>query len=261
MSHYRRFSGSAGLRIGGKGGIRVHRCYALDRPYTFDELKRWGNAANEAAGAKIVDTRLFQAVQVHYTAAPLFRGCEDPLGVDARDWSAASVTSSRWRSRPRRAARKPNASAKRGGPPKGKEASLLLHDPAVAFLRDHPTEVSYPLWWAIATNLARVDGGDELFHWLSSLDPDRYDRAAAGKLLDTAREANQPCTVDYIESLGFEGYRYWPLRHKIKAPVCLRHADPDLIEAPGGLRPRHDLGALPRPGERQGESGAGKVCH
>jgi hypothetical protein len=55
-----------------KPGIRARAWYWLDRPVSDAEAKRW-------LGAAPVDLSLFRAVQLHYTAAPVFRGCPDPL--------------------------------------------------------------------------------------------------------------------------------------------------------------------------------------
>jgi hypothetical protein len=55
-----------------KPGIRARAWYWLDRPVSDAEAKRW-------LGAAPVDLSLFRAVQLHYTAAPVFRGCLDPL--------------------------------------------------------------------------------------------------------------------------------------------------------------------------------------
>jgi len=48
-------------------------------------LKRWATAVNAAAGEKLIDPALYSPVQPHYTAAPIFIGCPDPLA--ARRWA------------------------------------------------------------------------------------------------------------------------------------------------------------------------------
>lgn len=43
--------------------------------------------------------------------------------------------------------------------------------------RTHPEQVSEPAWWAMITNLAHLEGGIDLIHEISRLDPVRYDFA------------------------------------------------------------------------------------
>jgi hypothetical protein len=43
------------------------------------ELKRWAAAVNTEAGYKLIDPVLFDAIQAHYIAAPLFNNMVDPL--------------------------------------------------------------------------------------------------------------------------------------------------------------------------------------
>jgi hypothetical protein len=58
--------------------IRLHLWYWLDRPITDPEAKRW--AQHISADYTPIDTSLYQSVQPHYTAAPIFEdGLEDPL--------------------------------------------------------------------------------------------------------------------------------------------------------------------------------------
>lgn len=62
---------SAGARPGGK--IRAHVWYLLNRPACDASLRDW----LRELGVK--DLSLYNAVQVHYTAAPLFEGMDDPM--------------------------------------------------------------------------------------------------------------------------------------------------------------------------------------
>jgi hypothetical protein len=65
--------------------LHVHVFVLLDRPYSGDELKLWAGEVNDRgkeAGAvgKVVDPALFNGVQAHYTAAPVFgKGVVDPV--------------------------------------------------------------------------------------------------------------------------------------------------------------------------------------
>ena len=70
-------SSSAGI----KSGIRVHLWYWLTKPVTCYDLKQqWAVKFNQQEGSKLIDPALFQAVQPHYTAKPVFvGGAVDPL--------------------------------------------------------------------------------------------------------------------------------------------------------------------------------------
>lgn len=63
---------SAGARPGGK--IRAHVWYLLDRPACDASLRDW------LRGLGVADLSLYNAVQIHYTAAPIFEGVEEPIG-------------------------------------------------------------------------------------------------------------------------------------------------------------------------------------
>jgi hypothetical protein len=70
------FSSSAGVRQTDK--IKLHLWFWLDRNVTDQEAKRWAKQVNQ--GSKFVDPALYEPVQAHYTAAPVFRdGIPDPL--------------------------------------------------------------------------------------------------------------------------------------------------------------------------------------
>lgn len=57
---------------------RIHLWFWLNRPVTDAEAKRWAQQIN--AESKLIDASLYQAVQPHYTAAPIFSdGMKDPL--------------------------------------------------------------------------------------------------------------------------------------------------------------------------------------
>jgi hypothetical protein len=72
-------SASAGLRDAGY--ISAHLFYWLTEPVSSQRLKQWGKAINESMGSKLIDTALFQAVQIHYTAGPIFQEMPDPFGM------------------------------------------------------------------------------------------------------------------------------------------------------------------------------------
>jgi len=63
------WSSSAGV----KEGLRAHFWFLLDRPVCDKSLKAWVKSLGG------FDTGLYQPVQPHYTARPLFDGIDDPL--------------------------------------------------------------------------------------------------------------------------------------------------------------------------------------
>ena len=62
-----------------KGRISAHLFYWLSEPVSSQRLKQWGTATNQSLGKRLIDTSLFQAVQIHYTAGPIFEGVDDPF--------------------------------------------------------------------------------------------------------------------------------------------------------------------------------------
>jgi hypothetical protein len=59
--------------------LSVRLAFWSEVPLSDAELKRWAAAINKAAGYKLVDPVLFDAIQAHYIAAPSFIGMADPL--------------------------------------------------------------------------------------------------------------------------------------------------------------------------------------
>ena len=66
------WSSSAGIK--GWESLRAHLWFWLDRSFPDDELRRWSKAIEAE-----IDPALFNAVQAHYTAAPIFEGLPDPV--------------------------------------------------------------------------------------------------------------------------------------------------------------------------------------
>jgi hypothetical protein len=58
--------------------IRVRLFFLVDRPISNEERKAWGKSVNAKTGIKLVDTSLFSAEHVIYTATPEFKG-HDPF--------------------------------------------------------------------------------------------------------------------------------------------------------------------------------------
>ena len=61
----------------------------------------------------------------------------------------------------------------------------------IQWCRTHPDQVSEPLWWAMITNLAYLEGGPQRIHEISRLDARRYDD------LDTQRVIERIVTAGY----------------------------------------------------------------
>ncbi|MDE2370274.1 MAG: AAA family ATPase [Burkholderiales bacterium] len=80
VSYWWQLSSSAG-KPGSANVLKAHIWFVLDRPVTGDELDAWARALN-----LIVDVTTFRTVQVHFVAAPVFDGVEDPVPVRSGIW-------------------------------------------------------------------------------------------------------------------------------------------------------------------------------
>lgn len=78
-TYHWQLSSSAGVFDMNK--VSLHLWFWLVYPVPDAELKRWAKHVNQVAGIKLVDPALFQHVQAHYVAAPLFKGMADPFPV------------------------------------------------------------------------------------------------------------------------------------------------------------------------------------
>jgi hypothetical protein len=72
------FTTSQGLP-GHDGKLSARLWFLNAFPLDCAALKRWAFAANKAAGGKTVDPALYNAVQPHYTARPIFVDMPDPV--------------------------------------------------------------------------------------------------------------------------------------------------------------------------------------
>jgi len=90
----------------------------------------------------------------------------------------------------------------------------------IQWCREYPEKVTEPLWFALATNLAHLEGGPELFHEISSLDEDRYNYQQAHRLLE--RVLNRKYGAVSCENLKSRGYCCQKASNCIaKAPMYL----------------------------------------
>lgn len=78
-SYHWQLSSSAGVFDNTK--VSAHFWFWLAAPVSDAVLRKWAKHVNEVAGIKLVDGALFQHVQAHFVAAPLFKGMADPFPV------------------------------------------------------------------------------------------------------------------------------------------------------------------------------------
>ncbi len=76
-SYHWQLSSSAGFR--GYDKVSFHLSFWLDRRVHDRDLKRWAEYEKKRAGYKLIDPALFNDVQAHYTAAPIFEDVENPF--------------------------------------------------------------------------------------------------------------------------------------------------------------------------------------
>lgn len=76
-SYHYQLSSSAGFSA--PETISAHVWFWLADPWPDEKLKTWAKAVNKKAGSKLVDPALFNDVQAHYTASPIFEGVTDPF--------------------------------------------------------------------------------------------------------------------------------------------------------------------------------------
>lgn len=60
----------------------AHLFFWLSELLANEHLRLWAKNVNVQAGIKLIDPALFNAVQIHYTANPIFDGREDPIKAD-----------------------------------------------------------------------------------------------------------------------------------------------------------------------------------
>jgi len=74
----------------------------------------------------------------------------------------------------------------------------------IKWCRRYPTRVSEPQWFALITNLARLEGGSQLAHQISRLDSGRYDYRQTQRLIERIiSERYEATTCATLETMGF----------------------------------------------------------
>jgi hypothetical protein len=76
-SYHWQLSSSAG--VFDKSTVSAHFWFWLASPVPDAALKAWAKHVNAGVGFKLIDPVLFQHVQAHYVAAPLFKGMANPF--------------------------------------------------------------------------------------------------------------------------------------------------------------------------------------
>lgn len=90
----------------------------------------------------------------------------------------------------------------------------------IRWCRQKPTEVTEPLWFALITNMARLEGGPGLAHEISCLDPYRYDHQTTETLIQRVIEREySPASCLTLKALGFHCRRLG--RCHARAPMYL----------------------------------------
>jgi len=78
----------------------------------------------------------------------------------------------------------------------------------IQWCRTHPEQVSEPLWWAMITNLAYLEGGPQLIHEISRLDARRYDDLDTQRIIErivTGGYRPVLCTTLVGEAMRYSG--------------------------------------------------------
>jgi len=89
----------------------------------------------------------------------------------------------------------------------------------IKWCRRYPTRVSEPQWFALITNLARLEGGPQLAHEISRLDSGRYDYRQTQRLIERIiSEGYGATTCATLETMGFACNRQ--AKCHAKAPIA-----------------------------------------
>lgn len=101
----------------------------------------------------------------------------------------------------------------------GRVEPVLRHCRFIQHCRDDAATLDEPVWYAMVSNIARLDGGREAIHALSAPYP-RYSQQETEQKITHALSAAGPHTCAYIQQvLGFRGCP--PGGCNVKAPAAL----------------------------------------
>jgi len=74
----------------------------------------------------------------------------------------------------------------------------------IQWCRTHPKDVTEPQWFAMITNLARLEGGQKLIHQISALDISRYDYRQTQRVIRRVLDRGySPTTCKSLIASGF----------------------------------------------------------
>lgn len=189
-SFHWQLSSTSGIRDQSK--VSVHLWFWLKQPVTDGDLRRWGRHANAQIGFTLIDTALFNDVQAHYTAAPIFRNMRDPfprrcgLVLKTNDEVELSL--------PPAAA--PVAKAKNGHPSKGSgitESSGIGFETFLNSIGDHPGGDGFhgPIIRATASYVAT--------HSMDEAEKERLFALVRDRVLKADRTHHEP---EYVEQMA-----------------------------------------------------------
>ncbi len=90
----------------------------------------------------------------------------------------------------------------------------------IKWCRKYPTNVSEPLWFAMITNLARLEGGEELIHEISRPDMFRYDHQETQQLINRVlHKGYNPTSCKTVRNNDFYCQKFGQCQ--AKAPMYL----------------------------------------
>ena len=79
VSFIAQWSSSAGMK---PSEIKVHLWFWLETPHTSAQLRSWARSLPRLPnGKRLIDPAVYNSVQPHYTARPIFEGMSDPLPI------------------------------------------------------------------------------------------------------------------------------------------------------------------------------------
>lgn len=190
-SYHWTLSSSAGMVA--RTQVSMHIWFWLKNPVADPVLKAWAKHVNDAAGGKkIVDPALFQSVQAHYTAAPIFDGVIDPIPVRSGLQTKASGAVDLKFDPPRSAPAK-NSSKQAGAScaPVASGSGLAHH---LSMIGDHPGGAGFhgPIVAAAASYVGA--------HGASQTDREELFKLLSAAVLAADRTGHDDAYVDHMAS-------------------------------------------------------------
>lgn len=164
VSFHWQLSSSAG--VGDPTKVSIHLWFWFDRPISDTDLKRWGKNWNTAIGFNLIDLSLFNDVQAHYTAAPIFKNMTDPFpirsGLIEKELHEVALVL------PAPAFSHTHNPKSNGNKPSQETISGQGFDCHLSTIGDHPGGEGFhlPIIRAIASHVTTVGGDNVDIEWL-----------------------------------------------------------------------------------------------